>query len=112
MECTLLVMAEYANVTNDGKLNILGIFDNINDSQFPTVFPEMYLIVRLTAGSPEYGREFQLSVKLLNQDATQELVNVTGDVVLPRNPIASCVKLPETSARPYIAISQVLVPVL
>lgn len=84
MELTLLLMADYANVTADNKLNVMGIFGNLNARKFPVTHPLMYLIVRLTAGAAEYGREIRLGVKLINEDATQELVNLETKARVPR----------------------------
>ena len=45
----LAVLADYANVTSDGKLNILGIFDRMNVLNLPAVHPQMNLVLRLEA---------------------------------------------------------------
>ena len=49
MNVRLAVLADYANVTGDGKLNILGIFDRINLLQIPAVHPQMHLVLRIEA---------------------------------------------------------------
>jgi len=35
MRVKLAVLADYASITREGKLNILGIFDEINPQQLP-----------------------------------------------------------------------------
>ncbi len=83
MELTFLQVAEYANSTEDHKLNVMGIFSNISALRFPAVHPEMYLVAQLTARAPEYGRQFKLGIKLLNEDASQELIAFSVDSTVP-----------------------------
>lgn len=75
MEVTILLTADYANSTDNGKLNVMGIFTRIFTTDFPVLHPEMYLIIQLTAGAAEYGREIKLEVKLLDEDAN-EILNI------------------------------------
>lgn len=84
MDLTLLLIADYANTTADGKLNVMGIFESISAASFPATHAEMYLIARFTAGPAEYGRVFKMEVKLINEDATQELVNFSAENTVPR----------------------------
>lgn len=93
MDLSYLLVAEYANVTQDGKLNVMGIFSNINSHGFPAVHPEMYLVAQLTAGPGEYGRKCEITVKLIDEDATQELVYYKVPVVVPSSERGQKVKL-------------------
>src|SRR5215217_3944288 len=45
MEVKLAVLADYANVSQDGKLNIMGIFQEINAPSLPFPLPQMFLVV-------------------------------------------------------------------
>lgn len=83
MELTLLLAADYANTTADGKLNVMGIFKNIKTLKFPAVQPEMYLVMQLEASPAEYGRTFNLRVKLLDEDAVKSLVNINIKRTVP-----------------------------
>src|SRR4051812_49045025 len=83
MEITFLHVAEYANTTLDQKLNVMGIFNNISAPSFPAMHPEMYLVAQLMARAPEYGRQFRLDAKLLDEDATQELINFSTTMIVP-----------------------------
>jgi hypothetical protein len=68
MRLLLLLAADYANVTGDGKLNVMGIFNEIKASAFPARHPSMHLIVKLGADLGEYGERRDLFVKLLDAD--------------------------------------------
>ncbi len=83
MELTFLHLAEYANTTEDRKLNVMGIFSNINAQNFPATHPQMYLIAQLTAKASEYGRNFKLTVKLLDEDATNEVISFSAPATVP-----------------------------
>ena len=86
MQLLVLLAADYANVEQHGKLNVMGIFGEIQSSNFPARHPEMYLIAKLTASPAEYGTKRKLTVRLLNEDATQEVVNFSNDIDIPQNP--------------------------
>jgi len=79
-----LIVADYANLTKDGKLNVMGIFSTINASAFPAKHSEMYVIVKLYAKPAEYDQTRKLTIKLLDEDATQQLVNFSHDFRVPK----------------------------
>lgn len=82
MRLLLLLTADYANVTNDGKLNVMGIFNGINATSFPARHPTMHLVIRLAPELGEYGETRTLVVKLLDADGA-ELMNIAGPVSFP-----------------------------
>ncbi|HZP43409.1 MAG TPA: hypothetical protein VFD84_18120 [Candidatus Binatia bacterium] len=70
MRVKLALLADAANVSREGKLNILGIFDTIYARDLPTVHPHMALVLRLEAGSAETGRTHEVVVELAAPDGT------------------------------------------
>ncbi len=68
MECTLALLADYANVTREGKLNLLGIFDRISVTSLPAVHRELQLVLVLEAQFIEIGREQSIEIKLHEPD--------------------------------------------
>ncbi|MEO8610008.1 MAG: hypothetical protein ABI690_19095 [Chloroflexota bacterium] len=93
MDVPILLTADYANVANDGKLNVMGIFTNIKAFSFPALHPQMYLIAQLSGGRAEYNRKFKLEIKLLNEDATLEVVNRIAEAQLPQGENGQLVNL-------------------
>jgi hypothetical protein len=71
MKVTLAVLADYANVSREGKLNILGIFDIIYAKAFPCVHNQMQLVIRFEADIGERGRQKSIEVQLIDEDAKQ-----------------------------------------
>jgi hypothetical protein len=80
MNVKLALLADYANITAEGKLNILGIFDRINVSEIPAVHPQMHLILRLEAHPAERNRTHAVEIRLHDPDG-QTVFEVKGDVV-------------------------------
>lgn len=74
MEKLLIVVADYANLTDNNKLNVMGIFNEINALSYPYRHPTMYVIVKLRAELGEFGQERLLTVKLLNEDGKELLI--------------------------------------
>src|SRR5688572_2030405 len=80
VQVKLAVLADYANVTGDGKLNILGIFDRINLVQVPAVHPQMHLILRLEAHAAERERAQKIEIRLHDPEG-HTIFEVNGDIV-------------------------------
>jgi hypothetical protein len=80
MHVKLALLADYANVTAEGKLNILGIFDRINVNTIPAVHPQMHLILRFEAHPAERNRSHNVEIRLHDPDG-QTVFEVKGDVV-------------------------------
>lgn len=81
MKVLIFLTAEYANVTNDGKLNIMGIFNMINATKFPARHPSLHLVVKLAAELGEYNQTREMTIKLMDPDG-KELMNVAGPIIL------------------------------
>ncbi len=83
MKLLLLLAADYANVTSDGKLNVMGVFREINALNFPARHPSMHLVVKLGAELGEYGETRNLIVKLLDVDGN-EIMSLSGPTNIPK----------------------------
>lgn len=68
MVVTFAVVADYANVTRDGKLNVMGIFDRVFARKVPARFPPMQLVIRLEAEYAELDSEHSVRVQLSDPD--------------------------------------------
>ena len=70
MRVSLALLADYSNVSREGKLNILGIFDTIYAPRFPTTHAHLQLVVRFEAEAREAGSNRQIEVQFRTQDGT------------------------------------------
>lgn len=68
MDVTLALLADAANITDNGKLNILGTFDLITANAFPASHPMMQLVLRFQAGAAEFGLEKDIVIRLIDAD--------------------------------------------
>jgi hypothetical protein len=80
MQVKLALLADCANVTTEGKLNILGVFDRISVLELPAVHPQMHLILRLEAHPAERDRVHPIEIRLHDPDG-QTVVELKGEVV-------------------------------
>ncbi len=94
MKLILLLAADYANITRDGKLNVMGIFNGISAGSFPARHASMHLIVKLAAELGEYGETRNLSVRLLDPGGG-ELLRMTSPIKVPKSGAG---RMPEVNA--------------
>jgi hypothetical protein len=85
MRITLAVLADYANVSREGKLNIMGIFDTIYAVSYPTQHPTMNLVMRVSAHYTECDRPHKLEVKFSDSDGHQ-IFALAGQIVATGQP--------------------------
>jgi len=78
----LFLAADYANITREGKLNVMGIFNDIHSFQFPTRHSAMHLVAKLVAELGEYGQTRDFTVKLLDEDANL-IFDLSGQFQVP-----------------------------
>ena len=55
MHVAFALFADAANLSQEGKLNILGVFDALHAASFPAVHPRVHLVVRLKAQAGDVG---------------------------------------------------------
>ena len=85
MEAKLAVLADYAGVSSDNRLNILGIFEDINSRTFPATVPHIYAVLSCEADPTEYGKKFPVRVALLDADSDDnEIVALEGLIEVAR----------------------------
>ncbi len=92
MRVTLALLADAANVSREGKLNILGVFDTIYARQFPTAHPQMQLVMRFETGVEDTGRAWSVSIALLAPDG-QVVFRVPGSVTAPTSVVGERVQI-------------------
>lgn len=68
MEVRLAILADAANISRDGKLNILGEFNQILTSDFPALHPSMTLIIKVEGDISEVEEEHKLQIRIVNED--------------------------------------------
>jgi hypothetical protein len=82
MEVTLALLADAANSTANNKLNVLGVFSNINPPIIPYTHPTMTLVVKFEADPVEANTKKTIQVVLLEPDG-RELHRLEIEATLP-----------------------------
>ena len=104
MELLTILAADYANIAQGGKINVMGIFRNIYATQFPARHLSMTLVIKLGADLGEFYDERQLTVKLMDADAN-ELMRFETPIKIPK---PSGGQRPEINA--IIQINEIVFP--
>ena len=81
----MAVLADEANVSQEGKLNLMGIFDRIAAAEFPVVHPKMVFAFRVEAEFSDGGRAFTVNVALEDEDG-QAIFQAEGEMMAPPVP--------------------------
>ncbi|MDX6770803.1 MAG: hypothetical protein SF051_14805 [Elusimicrobiota bacterium] len=82
MDIPLVLLADYANVSREGKLNVLGIFTTIHARNFPAIHPQLQIVIMWEASRTESGRKKKLEIQLRDQDGGK-MFAVGGEFVIP-----------------------------
>lgn len=79
MELRYALLADFANATQEGKLNVIGIFDRLYAMQFPAVHRQLSLITSIETEAEDEGNQRELHIQLINADAVV-LTELRGDI--------------------------------
>lgn len=85
MKVIFAVLADYANVSAEGKLNVMGIFNFIHVSSVPARHTSMNLVMRLQAHPAEYGSSQRVRVSFADADGNR-VFNLEGDIAVGTDP--------------------------
>jgi hypothetical protein len=88
MDLKLGLLADFANKSADGKLNILGVFDRIWAQRFPALHPEMKLVLRFAVHPAEIGEAKKFKIRMVTDDG-QSVFELDGEMRLnkPAQPL-------------------------
>lgn len=64
MRITLGVTADFASLTADNKLNILGIYNEINPPRLPYVLTLLTVVLSFEADPSDYGKDRRIAITL------------------------------------------------
>lgn len=84
MHVSFALFADAANLSQEGKLNILGVFDALQVSALPAVHPRAHLVVHLKGTSGDVGPH-NVTFRWLSPSG-QELWHSSGDLQVGNPP--------------------------
>ncbi len=85
MEIDLALLADAATIDAGGKLNVLGVFDRINASEFPARHGRMAMVLRFSAAMNESG-EHEVEI-VLRGPTDDEVVRLDGTIQFGPGPM-------------------------
>ena len=92
MKLTTFVFADAANTSEDGKLNILGIFSRLTAAEFPAMHPEMQVVLRL-AWEPDEIADHNLTLVVTHENSTDPLLDWTLGIGKPPDAIDRSIEI-------------------
>jgi hypothetical protein len=69
MQLRYALVCDYANVTNDGKLNALGVLDRIYAGQYPAIHRMMFMVMSFESDHDDEEQTRAIDVQLIDPDA-------------------------------------------
>ena len=85
MRLRLAVAADYANLSSEGKLNIMGVFHEVQPLAFPSVLSQGFIILEWEAGPAEARTRRELRVAFVDPDGTEKIaLGISLEVPEPR----------------------------
>lgn len=81
----MAVLADEANVSQEGKLNLMGIFDRLAAAEFPVAHPKLVFAFRVESEFADNGRMFPVRVTLEDEDGAV-LFEAAGELMAPLVP--------------------------
>ncbi len=90
IKVTMAILADYACMAFGGKLNIMGIFDNLVTEDVPVVIPHIYLIIRIEGDIGETEKRFDAAIHLIDEDG-KTLMSIQGFLVFSPPPAGKIV---------------------
>lgn len=82
MKVKFALLCDFASKTDTGKLNLMGVFDEISAPALPYHHPQMFLVVQYEATPGEAGSHRELGTILLGADSEQ-IFSASQEVVIP-----------------------------
>ena len=84
MHVSFAVFADGANLSQEGKLNVLGVYDALQVGGFPSLHPRTHFVVRLK-GTMEDSGQHRLSFRWINP-SDEELWSSDGELNVAPGP--------------------------
>jgi|SRR5215212_4388874 len=86
VDATLTVAADNANVSTDGKLNIIGVFQEFTPQRFPAMVPQIALVISWDAEPVEFGSQKDVHISFMGPDPDERLSLPPVQLTIPEAP--------------------------
>src|SRR5687768_18609054 len=86
VEVPLALLADAANTTENGKLNVLGVFSQLLPAELPYVHPVMTLVIKFEADTVERGSQKDIEIRLVDADG-KPIISMKSPMVVPNETV-------------------------
>ena len=93
MHVSFALFADAANISQEGKLNILGVFDAVHAGQLPALHPRATFVVRIKARPGDAG-DHAMTLRWINPRGTELWVSNAELSIAPPPPGTSELDMP------------------
>lgn len=80
MKTLVFLTADFANLTGDNKLNIMGVFNQIFAQKFPARHPQFHLVIKLGLELGEEPKDRKLTIYLVGEDGNKEKLKLLEEI--------------------------------
>jgi hypothetical protein len=87
MEISLATIADSANVSREGKLNLSGIYDTIRATGFPAIHPIIVLAFRLRVTDEDSQKTVRIGIQLVHGESNMPLWTTSADLEVGTIPL-------------------------
>jgi hypothetical protein len=85
LEVTLAALADYASVSQDGKINIMGIFQHVSPAELPFHLPMLFIVLGFQASQAEIGLIKTIRITLIDTEGREKL-RLEQTIAVPPSP--------------------------
>lgn len=68
MEVRFAHLADAVNVSQEGKVNVTGIFDRLQTDIFPIIWPVIVIVIKIEGDVAETDKEHEITIKIVDED--------------------------------------------
>lgn len=83
MKTIVFLTADFANLSSDRKLNIMGAFNQIYATKFPAIHPSMHLVIELGMEPGEESGPHAMALYRINEDQTERITIFEHEFTFP-----------------------------
>ncbi len=92
IQIALALLADGANISQEGKLNILGVFERISTQSVPAAHPQMQLVMILEADRGDADKDHRMEIELMDEDGNK-LLAIGGSLKFSAPPPGEQIKI-------------------
>ena len=83
MNLDIGVLVDAVNISQEGKLNLLGLFGRVYSDSMPCTLPQMYIVLKFIASASEKGTSQVVKIVLIDDDGKRLMESPESSILIP-----------------------------